>query len=1103
MTGQQALLEQDAANRERALELQSFIVEAPAGAGKTELLTQRYLKLLAVVNEPEEIVAITFTNKAAAEMRSRILDSLQRVASSEIPDAPHKKITYDLAQKALARSAVNHWNLLEQPARLRINTIDSLCSYLARQMPLLSRFGGQPGVVEDATAYAEEAARRALVTLEDEAGDGVVTEALHYLDNDTLRLTALLADMLLKRDQWLADAIHIQTEVATTLQGLIQQDIAHASALLLPQIQQQLMPVARFAAANLNCDHTIAMLVDWDTVIPVKQEALPLWRSVCELLLTKEGEFRKEGGLNIKLGFPATDEGRKHKALLVEVIDALPSPSSLARIRSLPDPQSADEQRMVAALARLLQLAVAHLMVVFQEAGEVDFVEVATRALTALEDDDGATDLALKLDYRIQHLLVDEFQDTSPSQVALLEKLTAGWQAGDGRTLFCVGDPMQSIYRFRKADVGLFLQASRFGVGDLQLTPLQLTRNNRSSPAIVDWVNTAFAQVFPQQDDEARGAIRYRRFAATRDAEINEGVLVHPLVLSNDSRSDDMSAEEARYLTQLIATERKREPNASIAVLVRARAHLETLVAEIRSNYADLRFQAVEIEQLSGRQTVQDIHALTCALFHRADRVHWLAILRAPWCGLTLADLHALAADDPYSNIWQLMQDDVRVAKLSADGQQRLQHVRQIIAEAYAHQGRQSMRRWVESVWLKLGGAACLWDAGDVRDVQAFLALLEKMQSFDAAQLQSKMEKLYAAPDVQADSSLQFMTIHKSKGLEFDTVILPGLHRTPRKKDSPLLLWEDVAIDGAPSQLIAAPYVPKHKREDLPNTYDYLQGLEQERDANEVKRLLYVAATRTKKRLHLVAAIKPGSKDELKAPANTLLSLLWDSIGSEFEKAVPCAETVAVADDSSFIPSLIRLPQPAVPALLQSSKTMVTADTQEEKAANDDVTSIEASCGTLAHLYMEMFAQDGLEQWSAARVHDLQPAMTRWLAEQGHEQNIAAYGAKRVAQALATTLQSEQGRWVLGARQQAVSEYALMEADGDRTSLHIIDRTFIEDGVRWVIDYKSAKLGEAALNPAGRYRQQLERYSRLFKQEGLPIRKALFFMSSGQLVELD
>ncbi|HEY7987242.1 MAG TPA: UvrD-helicase domain-containing protein, partial [Methylophilaceae bacterium] len=325
MTTSQPLLELDEVNRARALELQSFIVEAPAGAGKTELLTQRYLKLLAVVNEPEEIVAITFTNKAAAEMRSRILDSLQRAANGETPEAAHKKITYDLAQKALVRSAENHWNLLEQPARLRINTIDSLCSYLARQMPLLSRFGGQPGVVEDATAHCQEAARRALVTLEDEAGDGIVTEALRYLDNDTGRLTDLLADMLLKRDQWLADAVHIQSEVATTLQGLIQQDIEHAADVLSPMVQQQLMPVARFAASNLDCSHTIAMLVDWDTAIPAKPEALPLWRSVCELLLTRDGEFRKEKGLNVSYGFPATDAGRDHKKQFADIVATLSS----------------------------------------------------------------------------------------------------------------------------------------------------------------------------------------------------------------------------------------------------------------------------------------------------------------------------------------------------------------------------------------------------------------------------------------------------------------------------------------------------------------------------------------------------------------------------------------------------------------------------------------------------------------------------------------------------------------------------------------------------------------------------------------------------------
>jgi ATP-dependent exoDNAse (exonuclease V) beta subunit len=1109
MTDSPDLLQQDAANRERALALESFIVEAPAGAGKTELLTQRYLKLLAVVNEPEEIVAITFTNKAAAEMRSRVLQSLQDAADSAPIDKPHKQKTRELALKALVRSAGKQWNLLEQPARLRINTIDSLCSYLARQMPLMSRFGGQPGVLDDASIHCQESARRALATLEDEAGNGVVTEALLYLDNDTVRLTSLLAGMLAKRDQWLQHAGNLQQDVSTALRSLIQQDIARAAAMLSPSLQNRLMPVARFAASNLDCSQPIALLLDWETTIPARLEALPLWRSLCELLLTGNDDFRK--ALNKNQGFPADDEGRKHKEALLEIIAMLPSPQPLARIRSLPDAQSEEEKRIVAALARLLQLAAAHLLVVFQEAGEVDFVEVAGRALMALGDDNGVTDLALKLDYRIQHLLVDEFQDTSPMQVELLRRLTQGWQPDDGRTLFCVGDPMQSIYRFRKADVGLFLQVSEFGIGSLPLQKLKLTRNNRSCPSVVGWVNAAFEKVFPGQDDEARGAIRYRPFAATRAANPGEGVQVHPLVLGAGSTSDDRGAEEARCLTQLIASERELDPAASIAVLVRARAHLEALVAEIRSRHLGLRFQAVEIEQLSGRQAVQDIHALTCALFHRADRVHWLAILRAPWCGLTLADLHKLAADDHYSTIWQLMQNEARLSRLSEDGRKRLCHVREIIAEAYEHQGRQPMRRWVESVWLKLGGPQCLWDAGDVRDVQAFLDLLERMAVFDALQLQGKMEKLYAAPDVQADGSLQFMTIHKSKGLEFDTVILPGLHRIPRKKDSPLLLWEDVAIEGATSQLVAAPYVPRHKRDGLPGTYDYLQGLEQERDANEAARVLYVAATRARRRLHLVAAVKqnakPDSKNEIKAPANTLLSLLWDSVGGEFLDTEPRPEAAAAENASAFIPSLIRLPQPAVPSLLLPSAPAALATTASNLvAAEDNVPTLEASCGTLAHLYMEMFAQDGVEHWPAPRVQSLGDAMVRWLTQQGHVQAAAQQVALELVEALKTTLESESGCWVLRSRPDAAAELALSSADADGIiATHVVDRTFDEDGVRWVIDYKLVRnvgggLEAFLLQRAEEYRPQLERYAALFEDQGLPLRKAIYFIAQGQLV---
>src|SRR5690606_2215344 len=197
----------------------------------------------------------------------------------------------------------------------------------------------------------------------------------------------------------------------------------------------------------------------------------------------------------------------------IEELKALPeAEAALANLRLLPDVRHEDETwQIIAALGQLLKIAVAQLWLVFQSYGEVDFVEVAQRALKALEDESGnPTDLALKLDYRIQHLLVDEFQDTSPTQVKLLQRLTRGWEPGDGRTLFAVGDPMQSIYRFRKANVGLFLRVAEEGIGDLSLTKLRLWRNNRSCAPVIDWINRTFAGVFPRFDNELQGGISYR-----------------------------------------------------------------------------------------------------------------------------------------------------------------------------------------------------------------------------------------------------------------------------------------------------------------------------------------------------------------------------------------------------------------------------------------------------------------------------------------------------------------------------------------------------------------------------------------------------------------
>ena len=1113
------LLELDAENRARALELSSFIVEAPAGAGKTELLTQRYLRLLSLVNEPEEIIAITFTNKAAAEMANRILTSLQDAAGNVPVDKPHKETTRKLAHAALERSALRGWDLLAQPARLRINTIDSLSSLLARQMPLMSRFGAQPAVIEDATVLYEEAASRAIASLEDDTANGPVKIALRYFDNDAVRLKAQLAQMLARRDQWLPHAGRhsIEDEAADALRQLIQQDMNAAARVLHEDIQQKLMPVARYAASNLPCEHCVSLLLDWETPLLPRHESLTLWLSVCDFLLTQDGGFRKEGGLNKNNGFPAIDEGRRQKKALVEIIEIIQDSAPLAKLRRLPDLRNMDEEhRIVGALAALLRLATAHLMGVFQEAGEVDFVEVSQRALQALETETGPTDLALKLDYRIQHLLVDEFQDTSPAQVLLLQKLMSGWQAGDGRTIFCVGDPMQSIYRFRKADVGLFLQVAQFGIGHIPLQRLQLTRNNRSCPTIVDWVNATFRQVFPSQDSVTRGAISYRHFAATRDSLQDEGVAVHAITAGQGESQENLAAREAQQIVKIIKQEQAADPARSIAVLVRARNHLHALVAEIRRNHRELRFQAVEVEELADRQSIQDVLALTRAMVHKADRVNWLAILRAPWCGLTLGDLHVLAADNHHATIWQLMQDEERIARLSEDGKQRLLHVRQILAEAFAHQGRQSMRRWVESTWLKLGGPQCLWEEGDVRDVQALLDLIDKLEAagrFDIAALEEGIAGLYAAPDVHASGTLQFMTIHKSKGLEFDTVILPGLQRQPNRGDQPLILWEEVPIEDKGPQLVAAAWCPRHLRdENQKTTYDYLQDLECERAANEMTRLLYVAATRTIRRLHLVGAVKANSKGEIKPPSGTFLELLWATIGGDFIHAdQPQPVDDLLKEEEIFIPQLIRLAAPKISEALQwklVGKGAYEDPTSFEGISDQSSSRLDSSTGILIHRYMELIAQDGLEAWPISRLESLEPMMQRWLLVQGHSNEEAVIGAEHALDALRLTLSSEIGRWVLQKREQGGYEYALSRAEEDDVSTHIMDRTFVEIGVRWIIDYKSTRFTESAGEPelqrqAELHGEQLRRYARLFAQEDLPVKMGIFFLSVGRLVVLE
>lgn len=1120
-------LEHDARNRIRALDLTSFIVEAPAGAGKTELLTQRYLRLLQTANAPEEIIAITFTNKAAAEMRLRILDSLIQAAHGILPEKPHKQITHRLSIDALRQAHTKNWQLIENPSRLRIFTIDSLCAYLARQMPIMSRFGTQPKVNDDANTLYAEAAEQTIALLEDATYGATVKTALRYVENNIDQLKKLLILMLKKRDQWLHHAqqsIDISAMQAA-LKHMVQQEMQVALNVLPFALQQQLMPVARFAASHLPCDHCIGLLVDWDTPLLAKSEAIAQWRAVIDLILTDKDEPRKEGGINIKLGFPATDEARAHKASLIHIIETISDFSALQRIRYLPNlNQDVEQWHMISALSQLLKLATGQLWLTFQAAGEVDFTEIASRATQALSASDTPTDLALRLDYQIKHLLVDEFQDTSPSQIELLKQLTAGWQADDHHTLFLVGDPMQSIYRFRKANVGLFIDAAQHGIGSIKLEKLQLYRNNRSCPSVIGWINQNFATIFPKLDDMDKGAIRYRPFIATKEDEPQSGIEIHPIISLADENQDVAQQREATQVIEIVQEARKINPNQKIAILVRSKKHLSNLVSQLRRNHSDITFQAVEIEALKNRQVVQDLLSLTHALHHRADRVHWLAILRAPWCGLNLNDLHTLAGDDHNSTIWTLMQDDNRLARMSADGQSRLHHIRTILNEAFLTQGRINISRWVRGIWLMLAGANCLWEQTDIIDVQAFFTCIDRLDrsnAFSLERMEIEITKLFATPDVEGQH-LQMMTIHKSKGLEFDTVILPGLGTKSGGSydNKPLVLWEEVIINDA-RQLIAAPFIPKGLRsKEKVSTYDYLTTLESERDTHEAARVLYVAATRAKRKLHLVGIAHLNNEDKLKPLANTYLNMLWNAVEPTFESfhlSQQCANShISHISDRTksikqFTPSLVRLKRLSIPDILQEnhhlSHTRGLNTSLPISTLIDNHQSIEVDIGILTHKYLDIIAKQGLQHWPLARISTLSIPIKYWLQQQGHALSLIEDVAEYVQTLLRTVLESFDGQWVLQHRAEAESEYAISIFLDDETKNYVIDRTFIEDGIRWIIDYKSINIGQNSdenmlLSIVQQYKAQLQGYATLFQHENLPIKCAVLLLSIGKLIEI-
>jgi ATP-dependent helicase/nuclease subunit A len=1115
----------------------SVLVQAPAGSGKTTLLAQRYLRLLATVDAPERILALTFTRRAAEEMRARVIGALEAGRLAECPPTLNRQ-TWELAVAARRHLRALGIDLGRHPSRLRIETIDSFNAWLAAQLPIISGAGGRLTLIDNARPLYEEAARRALLHDRGDNFGEAVERVLAVGDQRWGPLIELIVAMLPQRDRWLPFLVghlhaavemdegqlaHVRALFDEDLGLLVKRELIRVRGIVGGELLAALGPCLRAAARNLG--GTRADFIPWEAdASPLGAELRDLgrWRAVALVLLRADGKFRKK--VDKTLGFPpaCAEKGVTHALLeeLERADNAEDVMAALCTVRDLPEPRYDDsEWERVRDVAQVLVLAAAALDGVFREKGTVDFPAVSMTALRALGTSEAPTDLSLRLDYRLQHLLLDEFQDTSATQLDLVEQLTAGWQRDDGRSVFCVGDPMQSIYGFRQAEVRAFLDLAENGLGAVQFEVERLSSNFRSDPALVTWVNRCFEQILPRSDDRERGAIAFRPSTPAIAPSVEGEACV-------SLRGFASVADEANGVAHTVAECRERHPDWRIAILVRARTHAREIAHALRARGA--AFRAVEIEPLQDRPAVRDAVMLACALLHLGDRIAWLAILRAPWCGLTLSDLLVIGRSQ--SLIWDALHDPGVLDPLSDDGRSRCARLRGVLDEALKVQTHTRIARWVERTWLALGGPSCAADVRELNQVKAVFARLRELERQglpDPAALAQRFADLYA--DDGGECGVEIMTIHKAKGLEFDCVIVPALHRHNRVAGGPMLLMHPFARrdrDG----LVMAARPPIADRDNRRAPFAFLRRQAYESAHLEAERLLYVACTRAKHQLHLTATVglrvdpdgfdepmeaaeeaeQPASNAEAR-PADdakpwlpfkgSLLRVLWPTQSASFAIREPATDAESDEDLAGLRGGpLRRVPRGWAPRRLVplQADLPLAALPREEPVVFDWAGETARRVGILVHAELQSL---DLDRHDEATVRSRQGHFKRWLALHGVPDEHLERAVASVTAALLGVHRDARAQWMFKAGyRDDVREHALSGLWRGEVVRAVFDRSFIdEQGTRWVIDYKTSEHSGGGREQfldlqVERYRPQLERYAVLARRLGPePVRVALYF----------
>jgi len=878
----------------------NLVVTAGAGSGKTRVLVERYLRLLVAPDDDtdRDILAITFTEKAAREMRDRV------------------RATVEQRARAAARTDRAAWE--ERRAAIeaaRIGTIHSFCATLLRAHPAETGLDPHFGVLDEVEALllltesvdaalgeavAEDAGSGPAVTvLFDEFGLGELRTILTEMVRAGAEVRMALADLpdnpAALRQEWRTRLAELQADLLNSLLTGVRWQEACAT----------LQNLAAAARDDDRIGAQVRTIADW-----LAESGVGAWQPA-DAAQPATIDFHCISQIDLRWGskknWPTADDLAAAKEALRTLRDSYREHAGLLELIG----NDALEERaaqVILALRTLYRRVVAHYTRRKEQRDTLDYDDLEVRARELLERH---PTVRARRQAELRAVLVDEFQDTNEDQraiIAALTGLTENVAASPG--LFIVGDAKQSIYRFRGADVSVFQEVART-LQHLGGQAVALNTSFRAHPPLLDWINATVAPIFAREEPLRRYEVPFEQLLAHRPPPAH-GQCVELHIVPGEGNSATIHDCEAQALAARIEALVAGAAGAIIqdgphgwrvprygdmALLFQASTAFEHYERAFRA--AGIPYLTTAGRGYYGRKEVQDLIHLLRVLDDPADELALVGVLRSPLFALDDATILRLRFANPHS-LWDALlasgdeelstengEPGTANSKLKTQNSE-LFFARETLRELHALRGRVTV---VELLRAALAATGYLATISGLHDGERRRANVEKLLeaarragsgglSAFSAYLDAllRQEPREGEAPLEAAGSVQLMTVHRSKGLEFPIVVLPDLGRRSPPQTAK---WLARRTYGAAVQLRGAT-----GDWEKPIAYQLALAEERRMERAERERLLYVALTRVRDYLLLSGPAARQSGDDW-------LSQLLIALGTPWEAGGPAAGTYA------------------------------------------------------------------------------------------------------------------------------------------------------------------------------------------------------------------